>query len=245
MQEERSERGLKSGGHLRAGGAGRLPGDDLRPRRASPAVRAPVHDPRRIHRSRRPRSRAPRCGWRACRSAGVGRAPAQPAGKVRVDLTVAKRYGDRIRKDSVARIDTQGLLGDKIVEITVGTAQAPVVGAGERLASRDPTDLFQVISGGADTVKNVRAGRDASSDAGGLQQDQDPEDVAAVAACPAGRPTSLPASRPRWRRARAGRMPHLRGAGRPPPDEPVAGHDPGRAGPGRARRGGRRGLDHP
>src|SRR5881409_2479275 len=51
----------------------------------------------------------------------------QPGGKVRIDMSITKKYADRIRKDSIARIDTQGLLGDKIVEITVGTAQAPSV----------------------------------------------------------------------------------------------------------------------
>jgi phospholipid/cholesterol/gamma-HCH transport system substrate-binding protein len=83
--------------------------------------------------------------------------PPQPGGKVQVDLTVAKRYGDRIRKDSIARIDTQGLLGDKIVEITVGSSQAPPVAPGETLASREPTDIGQVMNQGADTVKNVAA----------------------------------------------------------------------------------------
>src|SRR4030095_9725095 len=38
--------------------------------------------------------------------------PPQPGGKVRVDLTIARRFSDRIRKNSVARIETQGLLGD-------------------------------------------------------------------------------------------------------------------------------------
>ena len=53
--------------------------------------------------------------------------PSQPGGKVRVDLNITRKYADRIRQNSVARIDTQGLLGDKIVEITVGTPDAPVV----------------------------------------------------------------------------------------------------------------------
>lgn len=108
--------------------------------------------------------------------------PGQPGGRVRVDLTIAKRYGDRIRKDSVARIETQGLLGDKIVEITVGTAQAPVVAAGEQLAARDPTDLFQVISGGADTVKNVAAlAETLHQTLEGFNKTKILEDVAAVA----------------------------------------------------------------
>jgi len=46
------------------------------------------------------------------------RLPGEPGGKVRVELNIARRYSDRIRKDSVARIETQGLLGDRIVEIT-------------------------------------------------------------------------------------------------------------------------------
>src|SRR3989442_966273 len=83
--------------------------------------------------------------------------PSQPGGKVRVDLSITKQYADRIRKNSVARIDTQGLLGDKIVEITVGTPGAPVVRPGEVLAARDPADVGQVLSQGADTVKSVAA----------------------------------------------------------------------------------------
>jgi phospholipid/cholesterol/gamma-HCH transport system substrate-binding protein len=83
--------------------------------------------------------------------------PGQPGGKVRVDMSITKKYGDRIRKDSVARIDTQGLLGDKIIEITVGSAAAPPVSANDVVAARDPTDVGQVLSRGAETVKNVAA----------------------------------------------------------------------------------------
>jgi phospholipid/cholesterol/gamma-HCH transport system substrate-binding protein len=81
--------------------------------------------------------------------------PGQPGGKVRVDLTIAKRFSDRIRKNSVARIETQGLLGDKIVEITVGDATAPPLAPGEMLVSRDPADLSRIIASGAETAKNI------------------------------------------------------------------------------------------
>ncbi len=90
------------------------------------------------------------------RVAGV-HLPSEPGGKVRIDLNITKRYADRIRRDSVARIETQGLLGDRIVEITVGTAGAPVVQPGETIAARDPTDIAHVLSGSAETVKNVSA----------------------------------------------------------------------------------------
>ncbi len=83
--------------------------------------------------------------------------PGQPGGKVRVDLTIARRFHDRIRADSVARIETQGLLGDKIVEVTVGSARAPAIDAGGTIAARDPVDIAQVFDQGAESVKNVAA----------------------------------------------------------------------------------------
>jgi phospholipid/cholesterol/gamma-HCH transport system substrate-binding protein len=87
--------------------------------------------------------------------------PPHPGGKVRVDLTIARRFSDRIRKNSVARIETQGLLGDRIVEITVGDASAPAVAPGEVLASRDPADFGRIVAAGAETAKNVAALADA------------------------------------------------------------------------------------
>lgn len=83
--------------------------------------------------------------------------PSQPGGKVRVDLAIATRFADRVRKDSVARIETQGLLGDKIVEVTVGSSGAAPTQEGDVIASRDPADLGQVVSEGAQTVKDVAA----------------------------------------------------------------------------------------
>jgi phospholipid/cholesterol/gamma-HCH transport system substrate-binding protein len=90
------------------------------------------------------------------RVAGV-HLPGEPGGKVRVDLDITRRYADRIRKDSIARIETQGLLGDKVIEITVGTAATPALKAGEVLAARDPTDLGRVLNEGAGAVQDMGA----------------------------------------------------------------------------------------
>jgi len=83
--------------------------------------------------------------------------PAEPGGKVRVAMSIAKQYANRIRKTSVARIATQGLLGDKIVEITVGTADAPAVQAGEAIATRDPFEMGDAIAESAGTIKSITA----------------------------------------------------------------------------------------
>ena len=81
----------------------------------------------------------------------------EPGGKVRVAMSVARQYGNRIRKNSIASIATQGLLGDKIVEISVGTAGAPAVQAGEGLATRDPFEITDAVSQSAETIKGVTA----------------------------------------------------------------------------------------
>jgi phospholipid/cholesterol/gamma-HCH transport system substrate-binding protein len=81
--------------------------------------------------------------------------PSQPGGKVRVEMTIARRFGDRVRKDSVARIETQGLLGDRIIEITVGTAGAPAVQPNEMLGARDPFDINRVMGESAQVVKSI------------------------------------------------------------------------------------------
>lgn len=83
--------------------------------------------------------------------------PGQPGGKVRVDFSITKQYADRIRRDSTARIETQGLLGDKIVEITVGSGAAPVARPGETIAARDPADLGEMIGETGHVVRSVAA----------------------------------------------------------------------------------------
>ncbi len=81
--------------------------------------------------------------------------PSQPGGKVRVDMTIAKQFGDRVRKDSVARIETQGLLGDKIIEISVGTSKAAPVRPDDVIASTDPFDVGRVMNESAQVVKSI------------------------------------------------------------------------------------------
>jgi len=83
--------------------------------------------------------------------------PEQPGGKVRVTLRIATQFSDRIREDSKARILTQGLLGDRIVELTVGGAQAAAVPAGAVVPSEDPVDIAHVLGQGAGTVRSVAA----------------------------------------------------------------------------------------
>ena len=109
--------------------------------------------------------------------------PSEPGGKVRVDLAIAKQFANRVRKNSVARIETQGLLGDRIVELTVGTADAPPTKDGDVIVARDPTDFTKIVSQGADTVKNVAAlAESLKSTADTLRQSKLIEDASATLA---------------------------------------------------------------
>ncbi len=80
----------------------------------------------------------------------------KPGGKVRVTLTIARRFSERIRRDSEARIATQGLLGDKIVEITLGSASQPPLQPGAILVASEPFEMQQMFKAGAETMQTVR-----------------------------------------------------------------------------------------
>ncbi|MBI2524412.1 MAG: MCE family protein [Candidatus Rokubacteria bacterium] len=80
----------------------------------------------------------------------------QAGGKVRVTLTIARRFSDRIRKNSEARIVTQGLLGDKLVEITMGAPDSPALTPGEALQAREPVEMGRMVAEGTDTLAGIR-----------------------------------------------------------------------------------------
>jgi phospholipid/cholesterol/gamma-HCH transport system substrate-binding protein len=81
--------------------------------------------------------------------------PPEPGGKVQVTLTLARRFADRVRRNSEARIVTQGLLGDKLVEITIGSADAPPLRPGDTIATRNPFEMQEMFSAGAETLAQV------------------------------------------------------------------------------------------
>jgi phospholipid/cholesterol/gamma-HCH transport system substrate-binding protein len=66
-------------------------------------------------------------------------------GEVEVQLTIEEGFHPQIRRDSVATIASVGLLGDKSIEISVGSATEPEVEPGSVLQSEDPLTLTEVI----------------------------------------------------------------------------------------------------
>jgi outer membrane protein OmpA-like peptidoglycan-associated protein len=75
--------------------------------------------------------------------------PAQPDGKVTVVMNLKSGTRNIVKKDSRASIKTEGLLGDKYVEISFGSTKAEPLGEDATIASemqRDPSEQAQALA---------------------------------------------------------------------------------------------------
>jgi phospholipid/cholesterol/gamma-HCH transport system substrate-binding protein len=77
------------------------------------------------------------------------------AQKVLVSLNIARDYQERIRQDSVAVITSSGLLGDKYIDITLGSESEPELLNGMFIRTQDPADYGQLIRQGEEVLKNT------------------------------------------------------------------------------------------
>lgn len=81
-----------------------------------------------------------------------------------VELAISKKFKDRIRTDSVAKVVTQGVLGDKYIEITIGSPDAPAIEPGSVIKTQEVQDIF-AKSGGLveDISRHFKGGGDFES----------------------------------------------------------------------------------
>jgi phospholipid/cholesterol/gamma-HCH transport system substrate-binding protein len=76
--------------------------------------------------------------------------------KIKVSLEILTEVQNRIRKNSEAYIGTLGLLGDKFVSITIGSADQPVLKNGEELVGMDPVDVEKLIDESVNAFNEVK-----------------------------------------------------------------------------------------
>ncbi|NBT59574.1 MCE family protein, partial [bacterium] len=57
-------------------------------------------------------------------------------------LRVSSEARDQIRADSLATLKTQGVLGDKYIELTIGSSAEPALDSGDTLRTSEPGDIF-------------------------------------------------------------------------------------------------------
>ena len=72
-----------------------------------------------------------------------------------VSISVAREAMGRIRKDTVARIHTQGLLGDKFVELSGGSSGSEPLAPRGLIGSIDPEDYESLLGEGGNVLHNV------------------------------------------------------------------------------------------
>ncbi|MGA3188370.1 MAG: MlaD family protein [Bryobacteraceae bacterium] len=72
--------------------------------------------------------------------------PKQPDGKVVVLMDLAKETQSIVKMDSVASIKSEGMLGDKYIEISFGSMDAAQLRGGETIASQPPLDISDLFA---------------------------------------------------------------------------------------------------
>ncbi len=82
---------------------------------------------------------------------------ARPDQVLRVRLAIDRRVQDQIRTDSEARLRTQGLLGDKVVDITPGSAGAEILEPGDTLAAGQAIDYEQMLGSASLLIDDLAA----------------------------------------------------------------------------------------
>jgi phospholipid/cholesterol/gamma-HCH transport system substrate-binding protein len=79
---------------------------------------------------------------------------AAPA-KFRVKLRVNEKFSGLVRADSVVTVGTEGVVGNRFLEISAGASHAPAVTTGATLKGIEPTDLSALLELAKVTIVNV------------------------------------------------------------------------------------------
>jgi outer membrane protein OmpA-like peptidoglycan-associated protein len=83
--------------------------------------------------------------------------PADPNGKLTVIMDLDSDTNSLIKKDSIATIKTEGLLGDKYIEIAFGSIKSPEVADNDTIAGEVPKDFAEQASAVTDQAKTAVA----------------------------------------------------------------------------------------
>ncbi|MEM7495731.1 MAG: MlaD family protein [Myxococcota bacterium] len=75
--------------------------------------------------------------------------------KITVTMSVSKKMLAWIRQDSVVRVSSKGLLGEKTINISIGSPHAAAVNSGDLLQSMDPMDLSQAFDQAQEVLAHV------------------------------------------------------------------------------------------
>jgi len=91
--------------------------------------------------------------------------PNGPSGKLTVVMDMASSTENIIRQNSVATIKTEGLLGDKYVEISFGSEKAPAIESGDTIKGETPVDFSDAALAAMNQTKTAAASFAEDADA--------------------------------------------------------------------------------
>jgi phospholipid/cholesterol/gamma-HCH transport system substrate-binding protein len=74
---------------------------------------------------------------------------------IETEISVYREHQNRIRKNTVASISTQGVLGDKVVTLNGGSPDSPALEKGGYMDAEIPKELSDYFSKGGDLVENL------------------------------------------------------------------------------------------
>ena len=75
--------------------------------------------------------------------------------EVEVVMSISEKQSQRIREDSVACIKTMGLMGDRYIQITVGSEEEQVILAGGKIATSEIFEWEEMIETARPTIGNM------------------------------------------------------------------------------------------
>ncbi len=81
--------------------------------------------------------------------------PNRPSEKFRVQLEIIEDLHQLVRTDSVATIETEGLMGGSYLGISTGTDTAAPVGPNATIAGKEPFDIADLMQQMGDTIARV------------------------------------------------------------------------------------------
>ena len=80
-----------------------------------------------------------------CRRSACHGGPSAPPAKFRVKLRINEKLSGLVRTDSVVTVGTEGVVGNRFLEISAGSSHAPAVENGATLKGTEPTDLSAIL----------------------------------------------------------------------------------------------------
>ncbi|HUK46351.1 MAG TPA: MlaD family protein [Terriglobales bacterium] len=83
--------------------------------------------------------------------------PQGPSKEFRLQLNVDEKFRPIVRKDSLASIETEGMVGNKFVNIKKGRENSPECPPGCTLPTQEPVSIGELMRQGSDMVSNMQS----------------------------------------------------------------------------------------